>query len=367
MNDATINLRVFLALGSLSSSFFRYHVRMPRLRREILINVLVLLGTLILLLLFLEWFLRFSGIQRLGSRNPHLHQSSSIEGVNYEFIPNLKNVRGYNWEHVSTNSLGFRGPELDSKKPSLALIGDSFVFGFGLSDNQSQDAYLRSAFPDHNILNTGVDGYNIEQEVRAYQGKFPTLQPDLAIVEFVWNDMKPASILTDEQNAQVAEPEGYYEKPAVADAKLNQAITQTGTLKIPFKLWLTKHSAIFNFVEQRTKWLPFRSHATDILTDPITKQDLAFYETWLDKLAKGLPNSKKIFVIWPEHRLHLESRAALRAMAEQRGFLVLDLYDLFGMDYPHLSWDWHPNVDAQKKAADLLIDISKHYSLLIKS
>src|SRR6185503_2007568 len=98
-----------------------------------LLNVTLLGVTLIVLVFFLEFFLRFSGIERINSRKPHLHQRSSTEGVYYEFVPSLKNVRGYNWERISTNALGFRGPEIDPQKPTIVIIGDSFAFGFGVN------------------------------------------------------------------------------------------------------------------------------------------------------------------------------------------------------------------------------------------
>ena len=338
---------------------------MQNIWRNRLINLLLLLGTLIILLLVLEWLLRFSGIERLQSRRPHLHQSSTIPGVNYEFVPNLRNVRGYNWERISTNSLGFRGPEYDPTKPSIAILGDSFAFGFGLNDNQTNAEPLREAFPGYNVLNLGVNGYNVEQEVRAYLAKFSDLKPTLVIMEFVFNDFGSPSILTNEAKPEVYEQQGYLEKGAIADENLRKAITQSGTLAIPGKFWLQTHSAIFNFVEHRTKWLPFRQHATDHLIETVTDTDLAFYDTWLSKLTENVPDAKKVLMIWPENGgLHLESRRKLHEMAEVQGFAVLDLYDIFGMSYPTLSWDWHPNASAQKRAGEILAEFIKHEKLL---
>ncbi len=341
---------------------------MQHIWKDRIINVLLLVGSLLLLVLFLEGFLRFSGIERLESRRPHLHQPSAIPGVHYEFVPNLENARGYNWERISTNNLGFRGPDLDPSKPTIAILGDSFAFGFGLNDNQTNAEPLREAFPGYNVLNLGVNGYNVEQEVRAYLAKFSNLKPTLVIMEFVFNDFGSPSILTDEAKPEVYEQQGYLEKGAVADENLRKAITQSGTLVIPGKFWLQTHSAIFNFVERRTKWLPFRQHATDHLTETVTDQDLTFYDTWLSKLAENVPDAKKIFVIWPENGgLHLGSRRKLHAMAEAKGFAVLDLYDVFGMRYPTLPWDWHPDASAQKRGGEILAEFIRYEKLLPES
>lgn len=332
--------------------------------RVIMLNGLVCIGTISVMIGVLEWGLRITGVQRMESRKPHLHQASAIPGVHYSFVPNLKNERGYNWERISTNSLGFRGPELDPNKPDIVLVGDSFVFGFGMNDDESQDAHLQRAFPDYDVVNMGVNGYNIEQEARAFMARPKEIDPALLIVEFVFNDMKPPSILTDEESAEVYALDGYLERGEKADRKLEAAITKPGTLEIPFKFWLTKHSALFNFVEKRTKWLPFRYHEDRSAIETITAEDLAFYRTWFTKLAGSAPQAKKLFVIWPEPADHVESRKALTSMARQQGFLVLDLYDLFGKKYPTLSWDWHPNAKAQKQAAELLIRLIKEEKLL---
>lgn len=337
---------------------------MPNRLKTAGLNLLLFLAVTAAMIALLEWGLRISGIQRMEPRRPHLHEPSPIPGVHYGFVPNLQRERGYNWERISTNSLGFRGPEPDPAKPDIVIVGDSFAFGFGLNDHETQDAHLRKAFPEFDVVNMGVNGYNIEQQARAFMARPKAIDPALLIVEFVFNDMKPASILTDEARRQVYALDGYLERGETADRKLEEAITKPGTVDIPFKLWLTKHSALFNFVEKRTKWLPFRHHEDTSDKETITDQDLAFYRTWFTKLTAAAPGAKKLFVIWPEPAQHLPSRAALRAMAEGQGYVVLDLYDTFGMRYPALTWDWHPNAEAQRVATERIMEVIRERSLL---
>jgi len=292
--------------------------------------------------------------------HPHIHQASDIPGLNYEFIPNLKDAPGYNGESISTNSLGFRGPEFDPEKSTIVNIGDSFAFGFGVEDDETNMEPLREAFANMNILNVAVNGYNIEQEARAYVAKFHDLKPLVGIVQFTFNDMRPPSILSP---ADVEPLEDYLSRTTI-DARLAEDISKPGTLPIPFKFWLTTHSAFFRFIEKRTKWLPFRSHAEISAEDSITQADLNMYETWFGKLTSALDGASKIFVIWPESAPHNFSRAALRAMAEKRGYLVLDLYETFGAGYPSLSWDWHPSAATQKRVGELLVELIRSHHLL---
>lgn len=337
--------------------------RMKGRWKNILANMTLLGVSLIVIIAILEVFLRVSGIERLQSRRPHLHQASDIEGVYYEFIPNLKNIRGYNWERISTNGSGFRGKEIDPEKPSIVLIGDSFVFGFGVDDAEVHSHHLQEEFPGHNVINTGVNGYNIEQEVRAYLAKFRNLRPKLAIVEFVFNDMAPPSILTDEKKSEVHALDTYLSEEKI-NAQIEAAVTATGTLKIPFKFFLQQNSAVFNFIEHRTKWLPFRAKDASYEQESISEQDLAFYQTWLKQLADHLSDSEKIFVIWPEARPNTNARTTLTEMAESYGFHVVDLYETFGLRYPSLSWDWHPNAHAHAKVAEVLTKTIREEKLL---
>ena len=332
-------------------------------KKQWLVNGCLALCSVIVMMLILEFFLRFSGIERLEHRRPHLHQPSDIPGVHFTFVPNLINERGYNWERISTNSLGFRGPEPEPDKPSIAILGDSFAFGFGLNDDQTQAALLREEYSDHNVHNLGVNGYNIEQIVRAYEAIDPPLDPDLAILEFVWNDMKPPSILTDEKKPEVYALDGFLEKEK-ADEKLKDAITKPGTLNIPFKFWLTKNSAVFNFLEKRTKWLPFRAHFGDPTQETISDDNLKFYQEWFSKLDDELKGAQKIFVIWPEPNEHVDARPALKKMASNSDWIVIDLYDTFGLTYPTLTWDWHPNAKAHHTVSELIIEAIQSNNLL---
>ncbi len=337
-----------------------------------MLNGVLLVTTLIILCLILEWFIRFTGIVQMTARTPHLYRESAIAGVNYEFLPNLKNVRGYNWESISTNSLGFRGPELDSKKPTIAVIGDSMTWGYGVPDGSTNPDQLRKAFPDYNVLNTGVNGYNVEQEVQMYTHKFADLHPALAVIEFYWNDMErpPFSLMHEG-----ADTGGALDVPTSSGAHATdlanraQAMTKAGTLRIPGKVWMNEHSALFRFIEQRTKWLPFRAHGSfdydAYLRETITPDDLNYYRQWLTTLATNLGNTPRVFFIWPENaHLHREARAALAQMATDNGFTVIDMTDVLGMQFPTLSWNPHPDAATQTKVGQILAAFIQEQRLL---
>ncbi len=75
---------------------------------------------------------------------------------------------------VHTNAAGFRGTrEYAIEKPKgtirIAVLGDSFVFGFGVQDSESFPALLESQNKTREVLNLGVPGYGIDQIYLSYR------------------------------------------------------------------------------------------------------------------------------------------------------------------------------------------------------
>ena len=115
----------------------------------------------------------------------------------YELRPNIdvtfQNVR------VNTNSCGMRGPERSITKPPktyrIALLGDSFSFGWGVD----QDKIFAQRLEDNlnkaatggtrvEVLNFGVPGYSTFQEVYRFLDSGKDFMPDAILVYYVEND-----------------------------------------------------------------------------------------------------------------------------------------------------------------------------------
>ncbi|MGH9428853.1 MAG: SGNH/GDSL hydrolase family protein, partial [Terriglobia bacterium] len=64
---------------------------------------------------------------------------------------------------VTINSKGFRGPEIeharDPKRQRVLVLGDSYVWGYGVKDDEVFTERLRTAVPEVEIVNLGVSGY----------------------------------------------------------------------------------------------------------------------------------------------------------------------------------------------------------------
>jgi len=100
---------------------------------------------------------------------------------------------------VVTNSHGFRSPALEvEREPSsvrIICLGDSQTFGNGVAQDETYPARLQSRLSLQappgpvEVINAGVGGYNIQQEVNLLARIAPVLRPDFATIGFYVNDI----------------------------------------------------------------------------------------------------------------------------------------------------------------------------------
>lgn len=138
---------------------------------------------------------------------------------------------------LQTNSLGFRGPQLEREKPAGVLrvvaLGGSSTMGHGVSYAQTFTARLARALGRRlpgrtvEVINAGVQGYTSVHGFLQYYRDLRPLSPDLLIVAFDLNDgYHPQSV---QQVARWREPRGAREE-ALRHALRNGPATQLSQL-----------------------------------------------------------------------------------------------------------------------------------------
>jgi lysophospholipase L1-like esterase len=84
------------------------------------------------------------------------------------------------------NELGVRGASVDTSRPTILVVGDSFTFGSGVADDETFSARLGQWFgPDTTVVNGGQPGYGVSQMATTLRRLGDVLRPRLVIV-VIW-------------------------------------------------------------------------------------------------------------------------------------------------------------------------------------
>ncbi len=130
----------------------------------------------------------------------------------YDLLPNL-DVK-FQDVKVTTNSCGMRGPERSIEKAPnvyrIALLGDSFTFGWGVEQTKAFPQILedtlnhsyRNSEMRFEVLNFGVPGYSTFQEVFRFLESGKEFNPDAVVVFFIENDFGMPFFIRDVENPQ---------------------------------------------------------------------------------------------------------------------------------------------------------------------
>lgn len=105
-----------------------------------------------------------------------------------------------NGTFATTNSMGYRGPEVTIPKASgtfrIILLGESTTHGWGVADDQTIDTYMRRLLHERyagrrfDVINLGFDGYDSWQLVERLRTDGMRLGPDVIIVNAGINDVR---------------------------------------------------------------------------------------------------------------------------------------------------------------------------------
>jgi lysophospholipase L1-like esterase len=197
----------------------------PRRRAPLWARALLLLVTLSVLLVPLELLARsrfterYQRLTAAGARSraasadpEHLIlldivQPSPWRDLVYDLVPSLQGR--FEGARYRSNSLGMRDVEIAVPKPPgvfrIALLGDSFSFGWGVEVEQCYANLIETQFGELvagrriEVLNLGVPGYNTAIEAACLEHKALAMQPDLVLVQYFYNDAYLPNFVLKEQ------------------------------------------------------------------------------------------------------------------------------------------------------------------------
>lgn len=114
-------------------------------------------------------------------------------------VPNSEvSFTGIRTIRVRHNSLGLRDIEHDTAaKPTIAFIGDSFVWGYDVEQTVRFTEVLRAKMPEQRIINAGVTAYGTDQELLLLRRLWDRIKPDVVVLMVcVDNDRKDNTVNT---------------------------------------------------------------------------------------------------------------------------------------------------------------------------
>ncbi|AXG69428.1 GDSL-like lipase/acylhydrolase family protein [Kordia sp. SMS9] len=122
--------------------------------------------------------------------NSDLITYSDTDGLIYELLPNLDTK--YKLANFRTNAEGFRdrNHEIHSKALKIAVLGDSFTMGTGVSEDEMYVAQTEKQLnqlvndTEFEVFNFGVSGYALTQYKTILEQNALKYQPDLVVIGF---------------------------------------------------------------------------------------------------------------------------------------------------------------------------------------
>jgi hypothetical protein len=105
-----------------------------------------------------------------------------------------------------TDGYGFRNSWPWPEQADIVVVGDSFVFGYGVADMEAWPALLAHALPQARIINLGLIGASPQQYLRVFETFGKALQPKVIVVGLLLiNDFWDAAMFDRWVNALTRE------------------------------------------------------------------------------------------------------------------------------------------------------------------
>lgn len=276
------------------------------------------------------------------------HRASKVPGLIYELAPSVRveTDRGL----VETNRFGMRDRERELVAAPgtlrIAVLGDSFTFGFGVAAHEAYPAQLERCLNERaapgqsvEVLNFGVGGYSTRDEAVALAEKVAPFSPQRILVGYVLNDpeIDPIQPL-----------HAYFTPPALWQRfHLGRLVAQAANRRAIARYGGGNYTRYLH-AEPR-KW-------GSVLAGFDRMKTLGE--------ERGFEVTVAIFPLIPPERWesypYREIHAQVGKAAEARGFGLVDLLPALSVAKPESIWvspeDRHPNAHGHALAARAICD-----------
>ncbi len=166
-------------------------------KKELLINLTLLIATIAIFFILLEGYFRLANPQSCYAFPKGIYEESS--SLCYKLSSNTEGSVSQPEYKVtySVNSKGLRDSEYNYtkslEKKRIIALGDSFQFGHGVEQNETYTELMEKMLNDEGksieILNFGIPGYGTGQELEYLKTEGLKYRPDIIILSFFTEDL----------------------------------------------------------------------------------------------------------------------------------------------------------------------------------
>lgn len=90
--------------------------------------------------------------------------------------------RDLGWGNITARTVGAHFERIDPAREHVLVFGDSIIYGYGVTHEQTAVSLLARRFGDHQVLNAAISGYSIDQYAIYLRRLLPRTRPRLVVV-----------------------------------------------------------------------------------------------------------------------------------------------------------------------------------------
>ena len=351
-------------------------------RREILINLLLIVVSSLFALFVSEIALRLVGLGPLyvSPERDRFWKYDSRLGWSHQ--PGQEGIFETQQFRVAVriNEDGLRDRERSYQRPNdkkrILVLGDSFAWGYGVEESDRFSQQLEKTLGVE-VINAGVSGYSTDQELLWYKDEGIKYETDLVILVVAGNDV-------GDNERQLVSTIYYKPKFVLEEGQLiptGYPVPKTSSQGL-FIYSLSQRSALAYFLIQRyfdllTLYAKFRAAPEEQIDTPVsaTRAEEAPFEltiALIEELRRVAESRNARFMIvttdrWWNHPSD-ETYTDFVAALQSKGFFVLDVESMPGFD-PEVMLipdDGHWSPAGHEFVAEEIEDFLERNQLLIQ-
>ncbi len=269
--------------------------------------------------------------------------------------------------HVRINDKGLRDQDYPYERvPSkrrILVLGDSFVFGYGVEQDEIFTEVLEALLPATEVINAGVSGYGTDQELLWFRSEGARYRPDLVMLLMTGND----DLENHSSLVYSVYPKPRFTLSERGELRLTNVPVPVSPTRSRLKTWVLSHSALahqaYRALGRALRPPAARPRERDALTLALVDELRREVNAVGARLLVATTSRFWSYDDWPADEAYAELVTALR----QRGIATLDIdrANGYAVDRMTINGDGHWNALGHRFVARLAERMIRQERLLV--